>query len=147
MSTPSRSPGGRELGERAREEVVAARFRRDLAVLVPGRRAASPELRAVDQVVVHERRDMRELDGDAAAKRVLPLRRRQMDEQRPQTFSARLDRGAAHSGDEPRVALDRDLETLLELVEERPRFLEDGLGAHSGRTAVCSATLPPPSRR
>ena len=69
-----------------------------------------------------------------------------MDEERPQTFSPRGDRSATHGGDEARVALDRDLEALLELVQERPRFLEDGLGAH-GSTAVCSATLPPPSSR
>jgi hypothetical protein len=67
-------------------------------------------------------------------------------EQRAQALSSRLDRVPPHGGDETRVPLDRELQPLLELVEERPSLGEDGLGAQ-GFTAVCSATLPPPSRR
>ncbi len=57
----------RELGERPREQQVAGRdgdlapgYRRD-------RRMAAAQLRAVDQVVVHERRRVHELDRDSRA--------------------------------------------------------------------------------
>ena len=95
-----------------------------------------------------ERRDMGELDRDPSAQRSLPRRRGQVHEQRAQALPSGGDGVPADRGDEARVALDRELEPLLELVEERPRFGENGLRAHGlGFTAVCSATLPPPSRR
>ena len=89
---------------------------------------------------------MGELDGDPSAQRVLARRGRQVDEHRPQALSSGRDRVPADRRDEARVALHRVHEPRLELVEERPCLLEDGLGAH-GRTAVCNATLPPPSSR
>ena len=87
---------------------------------------------------------MRQLDRDAAAEGALAIGRGEVDEERPQALAAGRDRVPADRRDEARVAVDRELEPLLELLEVRLRLLEDGLRAH-GRTAVCSATLPPPS--
>ena len=61
----SRVAGRRQLGEGAREQVVARRARGGRPVARPGRGAAAPELGAVDQVVVDERRHVHELDRDA----------------------------------------------------------------------------------
>jgi hypothetical protein len=55
-------------------------------VLPPGGRLPTPELRSVDHVVVDEGGDVGELDRDAAAKRTLPLGRRQMDEDGAETL-------------------------------------------------------------
>ena len=66
--------GRGELGERARKEVVAGRAGRICAVDRPGGRLAAPEVRAVDQVVVDERRHVHELDRDAGGERRLVAR-------------------------------------------------------------------------
>src|ERR687891_1021161 len=149
-----------ELGHRAGEEVVAAGPSRGGAVLVPRRRAAAAELRSVDEIVVHERRDVGELDRDSRAQRLVAVARGQVDEQWPEALPARVDRVPADGGDDSRTVLDRPREPDLELVEVRRRFLEDGLRGHgvlsivpcsseplSGVRATWRATLPPPSKR
>ena len=76
----------------AREEVVAGRPGRPVAVRVPGSRAPPAERRAVDQVVVDERRRVHELDRDAAAGRSLAVVADEEDEQRPHALAARVER-------------------------------------------------------
>ena len=70
IATASPVAGRSELGEGAGEEVDAAGSRGIRAVLRPDRCAASPQLRAVDQVVVDEARHVHELDRDAGRDRV-----------------------------------------------------------------------------
>jgi len=60
-----------QLRERPCKEVVARRTGRVGAVDRPGGGLAAPEVRAVDQVVVDERRHVHELDGDARRQRRL----------------------------------------------------------------------------
>ena len=61
--------------ERARVEVVARRLRRVGAVHRPRGGQAAPQARAVDEVVVHERRHVHHLDGDARRDRRLAVAR------------------------------------------------------------------------
>src|SRR5919106_410034 len=122
-----------ELGHRPCEEVVATRSSGSCAVFVPRRGAAAAELRPVDEVVVHERRDVRELDGDAGTERLLAVAGREVDEQRPETLAAGVDGVPADGGDDPRAALDGSREPLLELVEVGSGFLQNGLGGHALR--------------
>ena len=76
--------GRRELGEGAREEIVAGGPGGSGAVGGPGGGPAAAELGAVDQVVVDEGRHVNELDGRAGGDGRLPARRcREEDEQRP----------------------------------------------------------------
>ena len=139
-----------ELGERAREEIDAARPRGIGPVGRPGRCSAAPQLRAVDQVVVDEARHVDELDRDAGRKRRIVLRAsRQEDEQRPQAFSARGEGLGSDLGDEPGSGGDGVGEPILELLEVG---VEAGRGADCGERAqravpVCSATMPPANRR
>ena len=125
-----------ELSKRAGEQVIASRARGALAVLMPRGRASAAELGAVDQVVVDERGNMRKLDRNACAQRLLAPRRCQVDEQRTQSFAAGRDGVPATRRDKPGIARNRDLEPVLELVQVWPGLLEYRLGAHSGRSAV-----------
>ena len=93
-----------------------------------------------------ERRDVRQLDRDSRAEGELAIRRGEVDEERAQALAACRDRVPPDRRDEPRMALDRRLEALLELVEVGRGLVEDGLGAQ-GRSAMWSATVPPPSSR
>ena len=98
---------------------------------------------------------MGELDGDTGAQRLLAVRRRQVDEQRPETLAAGVDGVPADGRDDPRAMLDGSREPLLELVEVRSCFLQKRLGAQGlrlpsgdespGAVATWRATLPPPS--
>src|SRR6266545_1271146 len=133
-----------ELGERTCEEVVAGGAGDSDTVRGPDRRASAPQLGAVDQVVVDERREVKQLDRDAGRERRL-ARRREEDEQRAQPFASRGERLLADRGDDSRVRLDRPLEPHLELVEvdveagSAADFLERG---RHRLTPVCSATIP-----
>jgi hypothetical protein len=149
-----------QLGHRAGEQVVAARLRRPRAVLVPRRRAPATKLGAVDQIVVDQRGHVGELDRDSRAQRELAIARGEVDEERSQALAARPDRVPPDRRDEPRMALHRRLEALLELVQVGRGLVEDGLSTHGalaiepcgseplgGVRATCSATVPPPSSR
>jgi hypothetical protein len=59
----------REDRERPGEEVVARRLCGVLPVLRPSRGSSTPDRGAVDEVVVHERRHVHELYGDACRER------------------------------------------------------------------------------
>ncbi len=61
----------RELGERPREQQVAGRDRQPAPGRRRHRRVSAPQLRAVDQVVVHERRRVHELDRHGRAHQAL----------------------------------------------------------------------------
>ena len=140
-----------QLGEGACEEVVARRSRRRCAVRGPGSRAAASVARAVDEIVVHERRHVDELHGDARGERWRPVRGRgQEDEHRAQALAARCQGVRADRGHGARMAAHGVLQALLELVEVplEPRDLPDcgECGAHS-LTAVWSATMPPANVR
>ena len=107
-ATASASPDVGELGERAGEEVVAGRPRgapRRAGAHAAGwpRRSA----RAVDQVVVDERRHVDELDRGARGDRASPPRSGgadEEDEHRPQPLAAGRERLGADRGDEARMA-------------------------------------------
>ena len=88
-------------------------------MLAPGRRAAATDRRAVDQVVVDERRHVHELDRDAGGDRWLASSRRRGEERerRPQSLAARRERARADLGDEARVALDDRVRAGLDLGE------------------------------
>src|SRR5436305_13985193 len=71
----------RQLGERPREEVVAGRAGDVHSMRRPHRGVTAAHFRAIDQVVVHERRHVQQLDGDARGeRRIAVLRRAQEDE-------------------------------------------------------------------
>ncbi len=112
--------GGGELREGAREQIVARRARGLRPVDRPGRRLAAAKVRAVDEVVVHERRHVHELDGDTGGDgRLFGGRSRQEDEQRPQPFPAGGERLVADRGDEAGMRRDGARETLLDRLEIR----------------------------
>ena len=136
--------GRRELRERAREEVVAGRARGVGAVDRPGRRLAAAEVRAVDQVVVDERRHVHELDGDAGGeRRVAPRRRREEDEQRAQPLAAGGERLVADGRDEAGMARDGAREPLLERVE----VLLEPVGRRGSPRAVLASSRFPDVQR
>src|SRR5918994_314031 len=135
----------RELAEGAREEIVARRDRSVRPVRAPDGLVPAPQLGAVDQVVVHERRRVDELDRDAASQRALAVVGRQVDEQRPQAFSPGVERVVADTLDDAGMAHRCGAQARLELVQERRRLVEDGLIVH--RCATWSETMPPPSSR
>ena len=87
---------------------------------------------------------MGELDCHSRAQRLLAVGRGQVDEERTQPLPAGADRVPPDRRNETRIALHGLREPLLELDEVRMGVLEDGLGAHEGRSPTCSATLPPP---
>ena len=139
-----------ELGKRPGEEVVARCPRGGRAVRSPRRGAAAPVASAVDEIVVHERRHMDQLHGDARGERWRPLHGRgQEDEHRAQALAACRQCIRAHGGDRARVAAHGVLQALLELVEVvlEPRHLPDcGERGHC-LTAVWRATMPPANVR
>ena len=128
----------RELGERPREQQVAGRDREPAPGDGGHRRAAAPQLGAVDQVVVDERRRVHELDRHGRAHQALlavrvcggPARRlgREHDQQRPQPLAAGHDRGVG-VGCERRAGL-------------RGHALEVALGARP-----CARAAPRRARR
>ena len=106
----------RELGERAREEVVAGRAGGVGAVGRPRRRLAAPHPGAVDQVVVDERRHVDELHRRSRRDRGRGAgRRREKREHRSQPLAAGCERLGADLGDEAGVACHRPVEELLDL--------------------------------
>ena len=136
-----------ELREGAREEVVARGARGVGAVRVPDGGSPAAELRTVDQVVVHERRGVHELDRHAAAHRALAVVGGQVDEQRPKPLPAGVER-VAHprarrrpgSARSPRGGAPRARRGTAAPA------CEDRLRAHA-RSPTCSATIPPASSR
>ena len=77
---------------------------------------AAAQTGAVDEVVVHERGEVDELDGDAGDHRRFSVRRSgQVDEQRSETFAAGRERLGANVRDNPTVRGDSPLEPVLEL--------------------------------
>ena len=114
-----------ELGERVREEVVA----RGRAAPAPcecqtASRPAS-ELGAVDQVVVHERGRVHELDRDAAAKRALAIVEVRWTSSGRSRLPPASSASIATRATTPGCAGGRLPQTCLELVEIRLRLLED----------------------
>src|SRR5205823_10964610 len=103
------------------------------------------EVRAIDQIVVHERRHVHELDRDAGCERRLAARwSREEEEQRPQPLAARGERLVPRGRDEAGMARDRTRQTLLERVE----ILLEALGLADRRkrhraSPTCRATIPP----
>ena len=91
-----------ELGEREREEVVAGRLRRLGPVRRPGSGAAASHHRAVDDVVVDERRHVDELDrhplGDGQGR---VRRGREEREQRAESLATGGERIRATSATAP----------------------------------------------
>jgi len=108
-------------------------------------------VRTVDQVVVHERRHVHELDRDARGERRLAAgRRREEDEQRAQPLAPSCERLVPDRGDEAGMARDRPRETLLDGVEVGLETL--GLADRLERRAqpaspTCRATIPPANVR
>ena len=142
---------GRELGEGAREDVVARGPGRVGTVGRPGGRLAAPHAGAVDQVVVHERRHVDELDRRAGRDRGPRAGGRgEEGEHRPQALAAGGQRLGADLGDEARMAGHRPVEQLLDLAqvlgEARSGPDDVERGAHRA-VAVCSATMEPPKSR
>ena len=143
--------GRAQLGERAREEVVAGRARGGRAVHRPRRRLATAEVGAVDEVVVHERRHVHELDGDAGReRRLLAGGSREEDERRAQALAAGRERLVPDRRDEAWVRRDGAREPLLETVEivAEPRHGAD-VGERRGHATspTWSATMPPAKSR
>src|SRR5438067_3037058 len=142
-----------QLGEGAREEVVAGRAGCGWAVHRPRGRLATAEVGAVDQVVVDERRHVHELDGDPRRERRRPSRRRgEEDERRTQPFTAGPERLVAHRRHEAGMGRDGACQPFLERVEVvvEPRHRTDVLEA-CGHAAPASppwrATIPPAKSR
>src|SRR5204862_5990215 len=105
----------------------------------------APELRAVDVVVVGERREVDELDRNAGGhRRRLARRRREEDEQRPQPLAARAERLGADRAGHVVVPSDGIAQPLLELLHVlgEPRCIEHERARHTA-TPVWSATIPP----
>ena len=85
---------------------------------------------------------MDELDRDARAERPLAVVRDELDQQRPQPLAAGVHRGDSEPFDEPGIRRDDLAQPQLHLLEIR---LDRG-DAHAA-VPVCSATIPPASRR
>ena len=142
--------GGGERRERRREQMVAGRLRGEGAVRRPGRCAPTAELRAVDDVVVDERRHVDELDRDALDHgRCRVGGRRQERQGGAEPLASGRERIRSDGGDGAGVRLDDLRESRLDGVEVvgepdgRPHGLER---AHSV-TPTCSATIVAPNRR
>ena len=106
----------------------------------PCRRLAAAEVRAVDEVVVHEGRQVHELDRDAGDERRLAIwRSGKKDEQRPQALAAGGERLVSDRGDDARMARDRPRQPLLDRVEVL-------LGVQRA-SPMWSATMPPANTR
>ncbi len=116
------------------------------AVHRPGGGHPAAEVRAVDQVVVHERGHVHELHGHSRGERGLAAGRgREEDEQRAQPLAARGERLVADRRDETGMARDGAREALLERVEV---LLEPGGLADGGqRRSLSVVTAPPPRAR
>ena len=142
--------GRRELGERAGEQVVARSPGGARPEPGPRRRAPAAVARTVDQVVVHERGHVHELDGDAGDVRRLAVGGgREEDQQGPQALAAGRERlGPDHRG-KPRMAADRVEQPLLDLFQilVEPLCLVDRRQRAHAATPLCRATIPPPKRR
>ena len=111
--------GRGELGERAREQVVAARERRGRAVRRPRRGAAAPELRRVEDVVVDERGHVEELHRRRGRERRRRVERgREEAQRRPEPLPAGGERLGADRRHDALAAPDDRRQALLELVEE-----------------------------
>src|SRR6185436_15900787 len=142
--------GLRELRESAREEVVARRPGRCLAVLGPDRRAPAAQVGAVEKVVVDERRHVHELDrrstGDGALALPLLRRGREEDEERPEPLPARGERVRADIPEAPGKHGDRALQPVLEQVEVAVEAgsLSDGRQRVHRFVPTWRATIPPP---
>ena len=108
----------RQLGEGTGEEVVPRGACRPVAVRAPGGRRAAPELRAVDQVVVHECRHVDELGGEPRLDRRRAVRRRQVAEQRTEPLAAGRERFASDLGDERPVVSTDSAQPHFDLVQE-----------------------------
>ena len=144
---------GGELREGGGEEIVAGRARRLVAVRGPHRRVSPADGRAVDQVVVDQRRQVHELDCDSRSHAVPAVHRRAQErEQRPQPLSAGRERLPAELADTSRPPADGRREPLLDAA------MYDSSPGAGGRprawslflllgSPVCRATIPPPSRR
>ena len=91
----------RELGEGTREQVVAGGGERPLPVHVPRGPVAAPQFRAVDHVVVDERRRVGDLDRNAAAQGALAVGRGQVHEQRTQALAPALSASSATRATSP----------------------------------------------
>ena len=105
---------------------------------------------AVDEVVVHERREVDELDGDTGDdRRLRSWWRREIHEQRPQPLPAGGERLRTDLRDDAPVGADRMLQTVLELAEVgvQPGRLTDLCECAQTASAVCSATMPPAKSR
>ena len=141
---------GGQLGERAREEIVARCPRRVGSMSGPRRLLSSAHGCAVDQVVVDERGHVDELDGDSGCHgRRLARRRTEKRKQRPQTLPAGCERVGADLGGTAAVRRDGCRETHLDLVQVRvePGQTADILERRHRAAPMWRATMPPPSRR
>src|ERR1700724_3050107 len=107
-------------------------------------------MRAVDQVVVHQGRQVDELDCDARDDgRRRPGRCGQVHQQRSQPLAAGGERLRTHLGDDASIRPDRELQPLLQVAEvplEAWGFANLGERAHTA-SAVWSATMPPAKSR
>ena len=142
----------RHLRERAGEKIVAGGTCGLGPVHGPGRGLAAAEVRAVDQIIVDERRHVYELDRCTGGDRRLLIRgRREEHEQRPEPLPSRCERFVADGGNQPGMGGDGPREPLLERVEvlvEAGSLTDRGERGHSAGTCpTCNATIPPPSRR
>ena len=148
----ARAVAGRgELGERAREEIVAGRARGVGAVRRPGRGAAAPSSAPVDQVVVHERRHVHELDRDAGReRRLVASARGEEDEQRAQALAAGGERLAgrprrrARDARRPRA---RAAPRARRGTASRPGVVADLVAQRSLRATPCAARRSPPAKQ
>src|SRR5262249_25255106 len=114
----ARISGRAQLRERAREEIVARRARGGGPVDRPRGGLAAAEVRAVDEVVVHERRHVDELDRYAGReRRLFSGGRREEDERRTQALASCRERLVPYCRDEPRMGRDGARQPLLEAGE------------------------------
>ena len=107
-----------ELGEGAGEEVVAGSTRGVGPVSRPRRGPPAPHARAVDQVVVDERRLVNELDRDTGGEQGRRrLGRAKIGERGPKPLASRGKRVGADRRGKAGMALDRARQPLLDRLE------------------------------
>ena len=152
--------GGGELGERAREEQVAGRDRKLPPAPRPDRRHAAAQARAVEHVVVDERRAVDQLDrgggGDQLAAAGRARATGEQDEQRAQPLAAGGDRVAGVLGEHRAVPRGERHQAPLDLGEQlrhgsagRSDDLRDGRAPaliYPRFVPACSAMMPPAVR-
>ncbi len=135
--------GLRQQRERGREQMVACGLRGVGAVLRPGGSAAPADVRAVDDVVVDQRRHVDQLDRDPLHHRWLRAAWGREERQRgPQPLPAGRQRVRTHSGDRAGMGGNNCLEAILDRAEVVAQALD-----RRDRLERANRRAPRPRRR